>query len=127
LRFPYFLNSWLKNSGEVVSLMCLPPFILHEDSWYSFVLEAESTPGWLERLGKLKNPMTSLGIEPATFYNSCINVLSLLLTISGGHFLLYSVHRKGCTKYVSYTAMGHQIPATENAVLTSGAAHLEEL
>jgi hypothetical protein len=28
----------------------------HEDSWYSFLLEAES-----------KNPMTSPGIEPATF------------------------------------------------------------
>jgi hypothetical protein len=29
-----------------------------EDSWYSFLLEAESTPGAIERLqGKLKNPM----------------------------------------------------------------------
>jgi hypothetical protein len=28
---------------------------------------------------------------------------------------------------ISHMAMGHQIPATENVVLTSGAAHLEEL
>jgi hypothetical protein len=80
---------------------------------------------WLEGLCQLKNPMTSLGIEPVT-YDSCFNVLSLLLTMTG-HFLLYSVHRKSYTKYLLYTAMGHQIPVTENAVLTSGAAHLEEM
>jgi hypothetical protein len=80
----------------------------------------------LEGLGQLKNPVTSLEIKLATFYDSRVNVLSLLLPITG-HFLLYSVHRKSCTKYISYIAMWHQIPATENAVLTSGAAHLEEL
>jgi hypothetical protein len=40
-----------------------------EDSWYSFLSKAESTPRdivRLEGLGELKNPMTS-GIEPATF------------------------------------------------------------
>jgi hypothetical protein len=37
------------------------PFNPQEDSWYSFPLEAESTPG------QLKNPMTSLGFEPVTF------------------------------------------------------------
>jgi hypothetical protein len=35
-----------------------------EDSWYSFLLEAELTSVWLEGLGQLKNSMTS-GIEPA--------------------------------------------------------------
>jgi hypothetical protein len=38
-----------------------------EDSWYSFLLEAESIPG-LEGLGKLKNSMTSLGIKPVNVY-----------------------------------------------------------
>jgi hypothetical protein len=38
----------------------LPP----ERFWYSFLLEAIVQ---LEGLGQLKNPMTSLGIEPATF------------------------------------------------------------
>jgi hypothetical protein len=38
-----------------------------EDSWYSFLLEAELTPGRLEGLDQLKNPMTSSGIEPMTF------------------------------------------------------------
>jgi hypothetical protein len=41
-----------------------------EDSWQSFMLEADSTPGpivQLEGLGPLKNPMTSSGIKPVTF------------------------------------------------------------
>jgi hypothetical protein len=38
-----------------------------EDSWYSFLLEAESTPGRLEGLDQLKNPVTSSGIKSATF------------------------------------------------------------
>jgi len=39
-------------------------------SWYSFLLEAESTPGpWCDRKDfmLMKNPMTPAGIEPATF------------------------------------------------------------
>jgi hypothetical protein len=47
-----------------------PPFIPQEVSWYSFLLEAESTPKAivrLEGLGILKNPITSSGFEPATF------------------------------------------------------------
>jgi hypothetical protein len=46
--------------------LTLPP----EDFWYSFLLEAEYTPGAivaLEELGQLKKPVTSLGIEPAFF------------------------------------------------------------
>jgi hypothetical protein len=45
--------------------MCRQPFTPQEDSWYSVLLEAESTQG-LEELGQLKNPMTSR-IEPMTF------------------------------------------------------------
>jgi hypothetical protein len=44
-RFPHFLDNRLTDGGEVVSLTRWPPFIFQEDSWYSFLLEAESTPG----------------------------------------------------------------------------------
>jgi hypothetical protein len=50
----------------------LPPgfflFFILKDSWYSFLLEAESTPGPLqpEGLGQFKKS-TSSGLEPETF------------------------------------------------------------
>jgi hypothetical protein len=47
----------------------LPPdFFIFKDSWYSFLLDAESTPGPLrpEGLGQFKKS-TLLGLEPATF------------------------------------------------------------
>jgi hypothetical protein len=43
LRLPHFLDSRLAGGGEV-SLTRRPSFILQEDSWYSFLLEADSTP-----------------------------------------------------------------------------------
>jgi hypothetical protein len=44
-RFPEFLDSRLTDGGEVVSPTRRPPFTPQEDSWYSFLLEAELTPG----------------------------------------------------------------------------------
>jgi hypothetical protein len=44
-RFQHFLDNRLTDGGKVVSLTRRPPFIPQEDSWYSFLLEAESTPG----------------------------------------------------------------------------------
>jgi hypothetical protein len=47
----------------------LPPgFFIFKDSWYSFLLEAESTPGPMrpEELDQFKKS-TSSGFEPATF------------------------------------------------------------
>ena len=44
LRFPYFVTV-AQDGGKVVSLMHRPPFILRKCSWYSFLLQAESTPG----------------------------------------------------------------------------------
>jgi hypothetical protein len=38
---PHFLSNRLADGGEVVSRALYP----QEDSWYSFLLEAESTPG----------------------------------------------------------------------------------
>jgi hypothetical protein len=67
---PHFLNNRLTDGGEVVSLTGRPPFTPQEDSWYSFLLDADSTPGpylQLEGLGQFKNLMTSSRIEPASF------------------------------------------------------------
>jgi hypothetical protein len=44
-KLPNFLHDRLTDGGEVVSLMRQPPFTPQEDSWYSLLLEAESTPG----------------------------------------------------------------------------------
>jgi hypothetical protein len=44
-----------------------PPLTPLEDSWYSFLLEAEPNPERLEGLGKWKNPITSSVIETMTF------------------------------------------------------------
>jgi hypothetical protein len=49
-RLPHLLDSWLIDGGEVVSLTRRTHFYPQENSWYSFLLEAESTPwsycGW---------------------------------------------------------------------------------
>jgi hypothetical protein len=45
LRHPHFLDNLLTDGGETVSLTHQPPFTPQEDSWYSFLLEAELTPG----------------------------------------------------------------------------------
>jgi hypothetical protein len=44
-RLPHFLDNRLTDGGEAVSPTLRPPFIPKEDSWCSFPLEAESTPG----------------------------------------------------------------------------------
>jgi hypothetical protein len=53
-------------SGTVVSPTHRPPSPTRKYSWYSFLLDAESTPG-KEKLGQWKIPMASSGIEPTTF------------------------------------------------------------
>ena len=44
LRFPDFMTT-AKDGGKVVSLTHRPPLPARKYSWYSFLLEAESTPG----------------------------------------------------------------------------------
>jgi hypothetical protein len=44
-RFPRFPDNRLTDGGKVVSLKRPPPFYHQEDSWYSFLFKAESTPG----------------------------------------------------------------------------------
>jgi hypothetical protein len=45
LRLPHFLHNRLTDDGEVVSLTRRLLFTPQEDSWYSFLLEAESASG----------------------------------------------------------------------------------
>jgi hypothetical protein len=48
-RLPHFLDSWLTDGGKVVSLTRRPAALCpQEDSWYSFLLEAESI-GWKDQ------------------------------------------------------------------------------
>src|SRR5215510_12776505 len=44
LRFPDFMTT-AHDGGKVVSLTHRPPLPPRQCSWYSFLLEAESTPG----------------------------------------------------------------------------------
>ena len=44
LRFPDFMTT-AQDGGKVVSLTRQPPFLPRKYTWYSFLLEAESTPG----------------------------------------------------------------------------------
>ena len=44
LRFPVFVTT-AQDGGKVVSLTHRPPLPPRKYSWYSFMLEAESTPG----------------------------------------------------------------------------------
>jgi hypothetical protein len=44
-RLPQYLDNQLTDGGKVVSLTRRPRFTPLEDSWYSFMLEAEWAPG----------------------------------------------------------------------------------
>jgi hypothetical protein len=44
-RLPHYLDSRVTDGGKVVRLTHRPLFTPQEDPWYSFLLEAESTPG----------------------------------------------------------------------------------
>jgi hypothetical protein len=71
---PHFLDNLLTVGDETVSLAGRPRFTSQEDSWCSFLLEAESTLRAILRLvglGILKSPVTS-GIEPAVIRSRMI-------------------------------------------------------
>jgi hypothetical protein len=75
-KLPHFLENQLTDGDEIVSLTRqLAALYPQEDFWCSLLLEAESTPGQLEGLGQLRNPVNSLGIEPMTFHLAawCLN------------------------------------------------------
>jgi hypothetical protein len=69
LRFPDLLTT-AQDGGKVVSHTHRPHLPPRKFSWYSFLLEAESTPGPYvksEVLCQWKLPVTPSGIEPAPF------------------------------------------------------------
>jgi hypothetical protein len=61
-------NRWRQGCQPYELAALYPQVFIFKDSWYSFLLEAESTPGPVrpEGLGELKKS-TSSGLEPATF------------------------------------------------------------
>ena len=71
-------RQWVHEGGKVVSRTHRPPLPPRKHSWYSFLLEAESTPRAIVRpegLCQWKIPMTPSGTEPATFWlvAQCLN------------------------------------------------------
>ena len=68
LWFPDFVTT--AQDGGRLSTLCTGCLYPRKCSWYSFLLEAESTPGPLcdrKDFISMKNPMTPAGIKPATF------------------------------------------------------------
>jgi hypothetical protein len=101
-RLPHFVDSRLIDDGEVVSLMPQPPFAPPPPkggSWYSFLLRGGVDPRvivWLEGLGQLTNPVTSSGLEPATFQlvAQCVNQLCYCMPLKKiGRSSLFSSYR----------------------------------
>jgi len=69
LRFPDFVTT-AQDGGTVVSLTLRPLFTPKKYYWYSFLLEAESTPGpQCDRKDfmSMKNLLTPARVEPTTF------------------------------------------------------------
>jgi hypothetical protein len=57
-RLPYFPDNRLTDGGKVVSPTCWLPSLYtppQEGSWYSFLLEAESTPGPHSAAGRIRS------------------------------------------------------------------------
>jgi hypothetical protein len=110
-RLPHFLGSWLKADGEVVSFMHQLPFTPPSQRFLVLIICVRHCVEpraivQLEGLCQLKNPVTSLGFKPMTFYDFNINVLSLLLATTG-RFLVCCVHRKGVRNISYVKKKGH--------------------
>jgi len=83
LRFRDYMTT-AQSGAKVVNLTHRPPLPPRKCSWYSFLLEAESTPVRSEGFCQWKIPMTPSRIEPATFrfvsqhLNHCATAVAML-------------------------------------------------
>jgi hypothetical protein len=68
-RLSHYLNNRLTGGGEVVILMRRPPFTLQKNSWYSFLLEAESKSNDLIGIRTHDLPACSIVPQPTTLPN----------------------------------------------------------
>ena len=69
LRLPDYMTT-AQDGGKAVGLTQRPSLPSRKCTWYSFLLEAESTPGPLcdrKDFMSMKNSSDTSGIEPATF------------------------------------------------------------
>jgi hypothetical protein len=62
------------SGGKVVSLTCRPPFTPQEDSRYSFLLEAESTPGPYSA-GRIRSILIGTWTHDLPACSQCLNQL----------------------------------------------------
>jgi hypothetical protein len=88
-RLPHFLDNRHTDDGEVVSLTLRKAALYtHEDSWYSFLLGAESMsgPSAAGRIRLIEESMTSLVFESSTFrlVAQCLKQLHYRVSQSGG-------------------------------------------
>jgi len=94
----------------VVVCQPYPPaaFIPKKYSWYSFLLETESTPGpWCDRRDfmSMKSPLTPAGIEPAPYrfvaqhLNHCATAVPILYYIYLYYILTYSMDHLSLRSY----------------------------
>jgi hypothetical protein len=79
-RILHFPDNRLTDGGEVVSLTSQPAALYtQENSWYSFLLEVESTPGHIAagRIRSIEKSNDPSRIEPVIFrlVTQCLNQL----------------------------------------------------
>ena len=108
LGFPYFVTT--AQDGGRLSALRTGRLYPRKYSWYSFLLEAESTPGpYCDRKDfmSMKNPLAPAGIEPATFrfvsrhFNHCATAVpqktEVLLLNKEGRQLFFYVYIAHCS------------------------------
>jgi hypothetical protein len=116
------LDNRLTDGGKVVSLTRPPPFAPQEDSWYSFLLEVESTPGpWCGWKEKVSWKTHLIGTRTRDLPAFSV-VLSLLMNLYGWRYELpkhrgwfppstsispTNSHSKNCFTFIIHSITDH--------------------